>query len=169
MPAKRVNPATQEDPLITQLRKESEATSLKREEEERKRGYRRPYKRKPSNERANDSGEKTGDDLAVEALLVGDDTHTLPKNNPPEQENNMNSTPRKVNNGLDDIMDAIRNYADSMAREKPVNVSTFIAGINNSTVLNDIMIKAALRISWLKKRPQLDEASPKYNGGKNPA
>lgn len=92
MPTKRANPASQKDPLITQLRKESEANVLRREEEERKRGYRRPYKRKPSNERANDSGEKTGDDLALEALLVRDDTHTLTKNNPPEQENNRRNS-----------------------------------------------------------------------------
>ena len=169
MPAKRVNPASKEDPLITQLRKQSEANVLRREEEERKRGYRRPYKRKSSTERANDSGVKTGDDAAVEALFVGDDTHALTKNNPPQQENNVNNAQQQANNSLDSIMEAIRNYADSMARKKPVNVSNFISNINNSAVLNDIMIKAALRISWLKKRPQLDEASPKYNGGKNPS
>lgn len=112
----------------------------------------------------------------------------LPENNTPQQENNVKTTPQQAKttpqqaggnnvkttqqatNDLNGIMDAIRNYAESMARErgKNVNVSTFIAGINNSQVLNRIMLKAASRISWLEKHPQVDEASPKYQGGKQP-
>lgn len=59
------------------------------------------------------------------------------------------------------IIQSIEGYAASQPEPK-VDIFKAISETNNSNTLYSVMLKAALRISWLQKRPELDEASAKY-------
>lgn len=61
---------------------------------------------------------------------------------------------------LMNVIDAIEGYAALQSAPK-VDIFKAISETNNSNVLYSVMLKAALRISWLQKRPDLDEAIKK--------
>lgn len=61
---------------------------------------------------------------------------------------------------LMNIIQSIEGYASSHSEPK-VDIFKAISEINNSDVLYSVMLKAALRISWLQKRPDINEAIKK--------
>ena len=66
------------------------------------------------------------------------------------------------------IIQSIEGYAASQSTPK-VDIFKAIAETNNSSILYSVMLKAALRISWLQKRPELDEAIKKCSLRENPS
>lgn len=61
---------------------------------------------------------------------------------------------------LMNIIQSIEGYAASQSEPK-VDIFKAINEINNSDVLYSVMLRSALRISWLQKRPDINEASAK--------